>query len=270
MKKNYRKLGLALGSGGWRGIAHLGVIKALLKHGINIEIIAGSSTGSIMGGSYAALQDIEKLEWFFKRLTFNDLLKLFRDFRPYQGLFKGENFRKIIEGVVGEVNIEELPIKFGATSVDFKSGELVFIKAGPLATAIRASASVPLVFEPVKIAGQQLIDGATKLPVPIPLARELGAEVVLAVNLYKNVFPVQGGKYSAMQMALKSSHLFLSELAKRDCLAADLVLYPDIPEGKNYNIFSRFIGRTDQLIALGEQAVEENLDHIISLTKPVN
>lgn len=265
VNKPAKKLGLALGSGGWRGLAHLGVIKALLKHKLNFEVIAGSSTGSLIGGAFAATQDIEKLEELFKKLTTTDLIKLFRDFQPNQGLFKGDNFKKIIKEVVGEVQIEDLKIKYGATAVDFKSGELVFIKDGSLVTAIRASASVPLVFQPVRKEGKQLIDGATRLPVPIPLAKELGAEVVLAVNLYKNVFPVFDGKYSAIQMALKSSHLLLSELARRDCEAADLTLYPDIPESKKYNVFSNFLGQAEQLIEIGEQAVDENIVEIKKL-----
>ncbi|MCC6711401.1 MAG: patatin-like phospholipase family protein [Candidatus Pacebacteria bacterium] len=266
MKDKTKRLGLALGSGGWRGLAHLGVMKALLTHGIKFEIIAGSSAGALMGGAYAATQDIEKLESFFKSLKMKDLIKLFGDFRPDQGLFRGESFKTIIQQVIGEVKIEDLPFSYGATAVDFNSGELIFIKEGSLTTAIRASVSVPLVFQPVKVGNKQLVDGATRMPVPVELARELGADKVIAVNLYKNVFPVKSGKYSSIQMALKSSHLLLSELARRDCETADLALYPDIPEGKNYSIFSKFIGNAEQIIKFGEQIVELNLSKIRQLT----
>lgn len=260
--KKYKKVGLALGSGGWRGLAHTGVIKALLRNNIDFEIIAGSSTGSIMGGYFAAVQDIEKLEFILKNIRFQDLLKVFSDFRPAQGLFKGNQFKKVITDVVGDINIEDLPLKFAATAVDFMSGELVFIKEGPLGKAIRASASIPLVFQPVSIDGKKLIDGATRMPVPVFLARELGAEVVIAVNLYKNVFPVEAEKYGSFQTALKSSHLLLRELARRDCKTADITLYPDIPEGKNYSIFSRFIGNAENIIGYGEKVVEENIEEI--------
>jgi NTE family protein len=266
-KKKHKKIALALGSGGWRGLAHVGVIKGLLKHNIDFEIIAGSSTGSLMGGAYAAVQDIEKLEHILKNIGITDLLKAFRDFRPNQGLFKGNRFKEIIKNIVGDIDIEDLPIKYGATAVDFKSGDLVFIKDGSLSTAIRASASVPLVFQPVRVDGKQLIDGATRLPIPVPLAREMGADKVIAVNLYKNVFPVASGKYSAIQTALKSSHLLLRELARRDCKDADITLYPDIPEGKKYNVFSRFIGNAEKLISYGEEAVEDSLSELKKIVK---
>lgn len=266
-KKRTKKIGLALGSGGWRGLAHIGVIKGLLNNNIPFEIIAGSSTGSLMGGSYAAVQDIEKLEHILKNIGLSDLLSAFRDFRPNEGLFKGGEFKKTIKNIVGDIDIEDLPITYAATAVDFKTGELVFIKDGSLATAIRASASVPLVFQPTRIDDQRLIDGATRLPIPVPLAREMGADKVIAVNLYKNVFPVFKGKYSSIQMALKSSHLLLRELARRDCEQADLTLYPDIPESKRYNVFSNFLGKADKLIDLGEKVVEENLSEIKRLVK---
>ena len=266
-KKKHKKIGLALGSGGWRGLAHVGVIKGLLKHNIDFEIIAGSSTGSLMGGAYAAIQDIEKLEDILKNIGITDLLKAFRDFRPNQGLFKVNRFKQVIKNIVGDIDIEDLPMVYGATAVDFKSGDLVFIKDGSLSTAIRASASVPLVFQPVGIGGKELIDGATRLPIPIPLAKELGADVVIAVNLYKNVFPVASGKYSSLQIALKSSHLLLRELSRRDCEAADITLYPDIPEGKKYNVFSRFIGNAEKLISYGEKVVDDNLEELKSLVK---
>ena len=92
-KKQTKKVGLALGSGGWRGLAHIGVIKGLLKHNIPFEIIAGSSTGSLMGGAYTAVQDIEKLEHILKNIGLSDLLSAFRDFRPNEGLFKGGEFK---------------------------------------------------------------------------------------------------------------------------------------------------------------------------------
>ena len=266
-KTKTKKIGLALGSGGWRGLAHVGVIKGLIKHDIPFEIIAGSSTGSLMGGAYAAVQDIEKLEHILKNIGLSDLLKTFKDFRPNEGLFKGGEFKKTIKNIVGDIDIEDLPFTYAATAVDFKTGDLVFIKDGPLSTAIRASASVPLVFQPTRLDGKSLIDGATRLPIPVPLAKELGADVVIAVNLYKNVFPVFKGKYSSIQMALKSSHLLLRELARRDCEQADITLYPDIPESKKYNVFSNFLGKAGKLIDLGEQVVEENLSEIKKLVK---
>mgnify|MGYP003967817699 CR=1 FL=1 len=262
-----KKIGLALGSGGWRGLAHIGVIKGLIKHNINFEIIAGSSTGSIMGGYFAAVQDIEKLENILTKIRFQDLLKVFSDFRPSQGLFKGDRFKKVIVDVVGKVNIEDLPLRFGAAAVDFKSGELVFIKEGSLVKAIRASASVPLVFQPVSVGEKKLIDGATRMPVPVSLAKELGADVVIAVNLYRNVFPVMEKKYGSFHTALKSSHLLLRELARRDCKNADITLYPDIPEGKNYIIFSKFIGSAEKIIGFGEKIVDENIEEIRKVIK---
>ena len=145
------KVGLALGSGGWRGLAHIGVIKAFLKHNLPINIIAGSSTGALVGGYYAATQNIDLVEETLGNIKSRYIWSIVGDPRPRKaGLLKGKRFENAIKKYVGQVQIEKLPTKFVATAVDFKTGKTVILDTGDMATAIRASTSVPFIFQPVK------------------------------------------------------------------------------------------------------------------------
>ena len=124
-----KTLGLALGSGGWRGSAHIGVIKALEEAGIKISYIAGSSAGALMGGSYAIDRDIKKVEQMFRdEMNFRKLLYAFSDPRPRWGIFKGERMIKIWENYFGKQQIEKLEIPFTALACDLLSGKAVELK----------------------------------------------------------------------------------------------------------------------------------------------
>lgn len=263
--KQRKTLGLALGSGGWRGQAHVGIIKALEAAGIKINYIAGSSTGSLVGGAYCALNNAGDLEEIFKEeLNSRMIRKVFSDPRLRWGMFKGQKVTKLFEDLIGRKNIEDLRIPFCALSTDLLTGKILEIKEGSLSKAVRASTSIPFIFQPVVRGRARLIDGATAVPVPVKTVRQMGADVVIAVNLYKNIFPIHAKKMNPLGAALKTSHVMLYHLAKYSCQNADLVLEPDLKENKNYtNPFS--FAKNKSAIEIGENTVNENLEQIKKL-----
>jgi len=261
------KVGLALGSGSWRGLAHIGVIKSLLKHDIPIDIITGSSTGALMGGFFAATNDIDQVEQVMTEIKSSQVWSVFIDMSLRRsGLIKGYRYKEMIEKYVGKVKIEELDRKFAVLAVDFKSGKRVILDSGNLATAIHASTAVPFIFEPVKIKGQRLIDGAVKTPVPVLLAQNLGADVVIAVNLYKNIFPLSDEKHNPFQVMLRTTQLFVHQLAKQNCALADLTIWPEIVEPKKYSIFGNIVGNKE-VTGVGEVAADEQIEKIKKIIK---
>lgn len=180
MKK--KTVSLVLGSGGARGYAHIGVIKELVKQGYEIKSISGSSMGALVGGLYASgkLEEYEK--WV---LSFNvlDILKLIDFSFSKQGMINGDKVFSQIEKMIGNINIEELPISFTATATDIINKKEVWFQKGSLKDAIRASISIPTVFTPKEINGRILFDGGILNPIPIlPVASQF-ADLIIAVNL---------------------------------------------------------------------------------------
>ena len=266
MSKKQKKLGLALGSGGWRALAHLGVIKELLKNNIKISYIAGSSAGSLVGGMYAAFQDIDQVEAIFREnMSYRRLLYTFSDPRPQWGIFKGEKMEQVFEQYLKKRQIEDLPIPFCAMACNLLTGEVVELKTGGLSKAIHASLAVPFFLQPVKLGKMRLIDGGTAVPIPVKTVKQMGAEVVIAVNLQKNQFPMSDHKISAFKTALKTSQVMLHHLAKHTQQAADLILKPDIDESGDYtNPFLGFV-KSNDVISDGEKVVKDNIQTIKKL-----
>lgn len=261
-----KTLGLALGSGGWRGQAHIGVIKALEAAGIRIDYIAGASAGALIGGAYAATQDIKSIETAFRtQVNWRKMLQLFSDPVLSHGLFKGGQATKVIGELVGQHQLEQLPIPFWAMAADLRTAQSVALKTGDLAEAIHISTAVPFVFEPITHGEQLLIDGGAVAPVPAAAAKEMGAEVVLAVCLYKNIFPESKKKLSKTHTVVKTIQLMMYNLALHGMREADLVLWPSLKESlRKAEPFSGFVGNNNS-IAAGEQVVTENLAHIKAL-----
>lgn len=268
MKKPKKiKVGLALGSGGWRGLAHIGVIRELLKNEIPIDIITGSSTGALMGGFFAATNDIDQVEQVMTEIKSSQIWTVFRDISlRSSGVIKGQRYKQMIEKNVGKINIEDLDRQFAVQTVDFKTGKRIILDSGNLAAAIHASTAVPFIFEPVKIKGKRLIDGAVKTPVPVILAKNMGADVVIAVNLYKNVFPLKTVHHNPMQVLLRTTQLFLYQIAKQNCQDADLTIWPDIVEPKKYSIFGNIVGNK-KVTQVGEVAARKQIEKIKQLIK---
>ncbi len=181
-----KKLGLALGGGSARGLAHIGVIDALEDNGIRPDIIAGTSIGSAVGAAYAAGEH-ERLKEFTLSVDFWRMLSFFQVKIPRTGLLDGEKLSRFFRENLRIPNIEDLPKPFAAICCDYLTGDRVVIDRGDIISAVRASCSIPGLFTPVKRDEVLLIDGGIVDPVPVSAAREMGADVIIAVDLNYHV-----------------------------------------------------------------------------------
>jgi NTE family protein len=179
-------LGLALGGGAARGWAHIGVIRRLLKAGYVPDVIAGTSIGAVVGGCYAAGK-LDELEYFARSLTKRRVFGLM-DFHIGSGVLGGERLKRLLERDLTETQIETLKPRFAAIATEIGSGHEIWLTRGPLVSAMRASYALPGVFDPVKLGGRWLFDGALVNPVPVTAARALAADVVIAVNINADMF----------------------------------------------------------------------------------
>ena len=186
-----RRVGLALSSGGARGSAHLGVLKVLEAEGIVPDVIVGSSMGAEVGGTYAAGIPLAELESHWRSASFGRAVRLLFPTIPWSGWSSGRELVRFLRSLLGDRRIEDLPKTFAAIATNLESGTLHSITSGSLVEAIRASLSVPGLFTPVWIDGHLLIDGGVSNPMPVDVARDLGADVVIAVDVLVDPSEVQ-------------------------------------------------------------------------------
>ncbi len=180
------KIGLALGGGAARGFAHIGIMRTLIANGIVPDIIVGTSIGAVVGGSYAA-GHLDTLEAWARGLKPRNIFTYLDIRLNGSGLIGGGKLATELEAAVGRVHIADLPLKFAAVATEVKTGHEIWLTNGKLVNAIRASYALPGIFEPVMIGERWLVDGALVNPVPVSVARALGAEIVIACNVSTDV-----------------------------------------------------------------------------------
>lgn len=182
------KIGIALGSGVARGWAHLGILRGLKRHGIEPDVVAGTSIGALVGGAHlAGYADV--LEAWARSLTKVRLVTYLDFYASTGGLIGGRRLVERMKQYLGDLRIEDLPAPFIAVATDLASGHEVWLREGLLVDALRASFSLPGLFQPVTGPdGRWLVDGALVNPVPVSAARAFGAEIVIAANLSSDVF----------------------------------------------------------------------------------
>ncbi len=182
--KGRPRIGLALGGGGARGYAHVGVIKALLEAGIPIDIIAGTSMGAVVGAAYAAGCGVDEMEGLVSKMRWKRMAGLVDLVIPYQGVINGTRLEKFFSVLTGGKEFGQLEKPLIVVATDIPSGEEVRINSGSVATALRASTAVPGIFCPVTtIEPYVLVDGSVSTPVPVKALREAGAEVIIAIDV---------------------------------------------------------------------------------------
>jgi len=178
-----KKIALVLGSGAARGLAHIGVLKVLEEKNITVDIVVGSSMGALVGGAYAAGLSANEMEEIACETNWLRVAKLFFPSRlQREGLIDGRRIEEFLIALVGEQKIEDLKIPFAAVATDIWTGEEIVLRSGSLVKAIRASTSFPFLFSPIKINGRFLVDGGVVNPLPVNVARDLGADIVIAVR----------------------------------------------------------------------------------------
>ncbi len=187
-------IGLALGGGVARGWAHIGALRALIEAGIRPDIIAGTSIGAVVGGAYLAGQ-LDVLENWARSLNKRRMMS-YMDMRwGGSGFLRGERLARVLNHYLGDVRIENLERKFAAVACDLRTGYEVWLQNGPIVPAVRASYALPGAFEPIKIDGRFMIDGALVNPVPVSTCRALGAHIVIAISLNGDAFGPIGSSH---------------------------------------------------------------------------
>jgi NTE family protein len=182
------KLGVALGGGGAKGLAHIGVLEVFSEHGIDFEIVTGTSAGALVGASYAC-SSLEALRTIAGDIKLTDIPLLLSPSWSLEGLFSGRNALDRLNAALTIERIENLPKKFGATAVDLLRGELVEFTDGDVKTVLRSSFAIPGLFTPVSLDGRLLVDGGIIEVLPVSLCRRLGADKIVAVDLYGSSAP---------------------------------------------------------------------------------
>ncbi len=195
------RVGLALGSGSARGLAHLGVIRAIEEAGIEVSCIAGTSMGALIGAIHAAGK-LDELEASFRDFDWKKTASFFDVVLPKSGLLDGAKVVELVRTHIHADAIEKLDKPFAAVATDIVSGEEVVIRSGDVIDAVRASISVPGIFTPVRSNGRVLVDGGLTNPVPVSAVRAMGADIVIAVDLNHEI--VSGKNLKPLLSAARS------------------------------------------------------------------
>ncbi len=219
-----RRLGIALGGGVVRGLAHIGVLEVLEELGVKIGFIAGTSSGAVIGGLYAAGVPVQEMMQIALRSSWRDLaeVSIRRD-----GLIGTRRLAAHLDSVIGNKTFDDLRIPFTAVATDIQSGEEVLLRSGRVSEAIRASCSIPGIFVPVKIGDRILVDGGLCNNVPASVVRSMGAEFVAAVDLNSRSI---GGPppRNVFQIILQAHDIIQRSNAENEVQLADLVIQPDL------------------------------------------
>lgn len=218
------KIALALGGGAARGFAHVGVIKALEAQGIVPDIIVGTSAGSVVGALYAAGYNGFELQQLSMQMDESQV----SDWSiPNRGVIKGEALQSFINNAVKQRNLDKLKKTFAVVATDLQSGEMIVFRTGNTGMAVRASSAVPGIFQPVSINGQEYVDGGLVAPVPVRVARSLGADFVIAVDISDK--PQNNKTESSTDIMLQTFNIMGQAISRNELAEADIVIRPVTP-----------------------------------------
>jgi len=288
------KIGIALGGGGARGLAHLGVLCALEQEGIAIDLLAGTSMGALVAGMFALSPQCDLIiERFRRYLDSKEFKKAYPEFlRPhnseelkgYEGIFhrfatfikKGifysqsltgraaiseENFSQNINLLLDDVDIEQTQIPLAVIALDLNSAEEVILKKGSLRKAVSASCAIPGILPPVRIDNRELVDGGWVDRVPVHAVREMGADLVIGVDVAEGLEDVEDLS-TGLGLVLRTNEISRLTLTQWQLREADLVIAPEVS-----TIHWSDFGQVDECLRAGEQAAREKLGEIKNLVK---
>ena len=219
------KVALVLGGGAAKGFAHVGVIRVLEKEKIPIDMIVATSVGALVGAIYASERDSFQLEWLAYQVTKEDIFD-FSILYSKLGPVQGEKLEEFLKTRLKVKKLEDLELPLYPVATDLMTGETVTLVKGSVARAVRASSAIPGVFVPVQFAGRTLIDGGVTNNLPIEIARQKGADVVIAVNLTQDVKNVQID--SVIDIILQSIDIMGKELLKYKRQGAEVLIEPQL------------------------------------------
>lgn len=247
------KIGLALGSGGARGFAHIGVISVLKKHNIPIDYIAGSSIGALIAVLYGAGSNIErlyKIAKVFKSKYYIDYVV------PKMGLISGKRAKELIKVLSYGKKIEDLDLPIAVIATDLLTGEKVVFKEGEIDTAVRGSISIPGIFVPEPWNGRLLVDGGVIDRIPVSVVKEMGADFIIGVDV--SPIKVSGEISTIYDVIMQSIEIMQHELVRNREIASNIMIRPNLD---HYN--SRNFTDLENIIQTGEEATEKLIPEII-------
>jgi NTE family protein len=247
------RIGLALGGGAALGLAHIGVLKVLSEEGIVVDRVAGTSAGAVVGAALCAGRGWREIRDAARRLEWSHIISLTI---PRQGMMRLDKLERYIEAMTGARDFSELDIPFAAVATDLEKGVPVVFTSGSVAKAVRASCSVPGLFEPFRDGDTALVDGGLVNDVPADVARALGADLVIAVNLHSRKFQ-SGPPRNILDIAYYTFDILLANAGQKGMSSADLVVSPDL-QGFHY----RNLKKADELVSRGEHAMHGSLEEL--------
>src|SRR5436309_4014291 len=218
------RVGLALGGGAARGFAHIGVIQVLEENGIAVDLVAGTSAGSLVAALYASGKGGATLAQLADGMDET----AFADWSfPGRGLIRGEALARYVREQTGGRNIEQMKLPLGIVATDLDSGQPILFQRGDAGLAVRASSAVPAVFQPVRIGSREYVDGGLVAPVPGSFARQMGADLVIAVDISSP--PDGAATGDAMHMLLQTFAIMGRSINQFELRSADVVVRPRLP-----------------------------------------
>ncbi len=253
-----RTVGLALGSGGVRGLAHVGVIKTLLKHGIPIDYLAGASIGAWVGAHYALFLDIEKTTDFTVGKKKEKMLS-FLEPTMSGGLVKGEKIEVLLEDWFNSSSFSDLKIPLKIVTTDIVSGDKIIFSEGNLAKAVRASMAVPGFFKPVVLDERALVDGGLSDPVPVDLIKEFKADIIIAVNLdnFQSFAKSSLDNVGFGNVASGTIEITRHHLAQLSCQGADFIIQPLLRDYSSWKDYFMGHNNDEEIIKIAEDETEK-------------
>lgn len=255
--KNKPVVALVLGSGGARGYAHIGVIEVLEKNNIKPDFIVGTSAGSIVGSLYASGMSADELRNVALELKPHDV----RDLRlAKQGFFEGKKVEDYINHQVNYKQLQELKIPMFVVATELKEGNKTIFNYGNTGQAVRASVSIPSMFIPAKIGDEEYVDGGLVSPVPVKIAKDLGADIVIAVDILAQ--PAYTKTSNVWGLFNQNINIMQKYLAENELKYADVVIQPDLRE--KAHIFD--VSGREQTMKSGEEAAMAQMAEIIKIT----
>ena len=249
--KRAPRVGLALGGGAARGFAHVGVIQILEEAGIRPDMVVGTSAGSLVAAIYASGRSgaqLQQIALEMEEATLTDWTLPFFG----RGVLRGEALARYVNQQVRGLTIEAMPLPLGVVATDLQSGEGILFRSGDAGLAVRASSAVPSVFQPVRIGAHEYIDGGLVAPVPVGFARQMGAELVIAVDISSE--PLGNTSDGALQVLLQTFAIMGKSLNSYALRGADVVVRPALASVRSADFAARKrsieAGRAAMLAAL--------------------
>ncbi|MBW8845103.1 MAG: patatin-like phospholipase family protein [Burkholderiales bacterium] len=217
------RIGLALGGGAARGFAHIGVIQVLEEAGIKVDLVAGTSAGSLVAALYASGKSPREMQTLAEGMDEGAIT----DWSfPLRGLIRGEALARFIREKTGGKGIEQMALPLGIVATDLSDGSSILFRSGDTGTAVRASSAVPAVFQPVKIGQREYVDGGLVSPVPVRFAREMGAQFIVAVDITSP--PEKDPPGDAFRMLMQTFSIMGRSINMFELREADVVIRPKL------------------------------------------